>query len=65
MKLCKGPAKLKAVLISNDAGKTWMVSRQFYCASLDNEDFMDISYVGVSLKQSEESQETKKERATE
>ena len=43
-------AKLKAVLLTQDGGRTWLVVRQYYLTDLATTEFLDESVQGFKLK---------------
>lgn len=45
----KNPLKLKAILLSNDGGKTWIVSRQYFLVDLREDQFRNESLQGQTL----------------
>jgi hypothetical protein len=43
--------RLKAELITNDFGKTWLVTRQWYIADIENSEIIeDLNYQGREFK---------------
>lgn len=46
----KNPYRLKAILLSNDGGKTWIISRQYYLVDLKTDKFADIQLQGEVLE---------------
>ena len=58
MRTLKQPSlKLKAVLLSNDCGRTWVVSRQYYLTNLETNGLMNESLQGIFLTQTQEKNE--------
>lgn len=58
MRTLKQPSlKLKAVLLSNDGGRSWVVSRQYYLTNLETNGLMNESLQGISLNQTQEKNE--------
>jgi len=43
--------KLKAILLSHDGGRSWIVSRQYYLTDLDTNLILDESMQGIFLTQ--------------
>ena len=39
--------KLKSIMISNDGGKTWVISRQYYLADMVTQGFLDTRLEGA------------------
>ena len=48
--LTQNPIKLKAVLLSDDGGKTWIISRQYYLTDLRTNRFLETLLQGIRLK---------------
>lgn len=46
--------KLKAVLLSHNGGRTWVVGRQYYLTDLDTSLLLDESMQGIFLIQTQE-----------
>lgn len=44
------PLKLKAILFSNDEGKTWQLMRQYYLTDVTTNAFLDEILQGVWFK---------------
>jgi len=43
------PYRIKVILLSNDGGRTWIVSRQYYAVDLKTDKFVDIQLQGETL----------------
>jgi hypothetical protein len=41
--------RLKASLISNDGGKTWVVSRQYYVCDIASDSLLDVHLTGLEM----------------
>ncbi len=55
MRILKQPSlKLKAVLLSRDGGRSWMVGRQYYLTDLETNRLLDESMQGIFLTQKQE-----------
>lgn len=48
------PLKMKALLISADGGRTWLISRQFFLAELRTQRFLEPVLEGTYLSVVEE-----------
>jgi len=46
---CRSPLKLKAIMLSNDGGRTWSVIRQYYLVDLRTGQFLDEELLGTRL----------------
>ena len=52
MRILKHPSlKLKAILLSHDGGRSWMVGRQYYLTDLESNQLLDESMQGIFLTQ--------------
>ncbi len=47
-----GAYRLKAILLTHDGGKTWIVARQYYVVDLKADKFIDIQTQGEILVES-------------
>jgi hypothetical protein len=54
--------KLKAVLLSHDGGRSWIVSRQYYLTDLETNLLLDESVQGLFLKQNQENTNDNEQR---
>ena len=60
--LNKKALKLKAVLLSHDGGRSWIVSRQYYLTDLETNLLLDESVQGLFLKQNQENTNDNEQR---
>jgi hypothetical protein len=54
--------KLKAILLSHNGGRSWIVGRQYYLTDLETNLLLDESVQGLFLKQNQENTNDNEQR---